>query len=92
MVMQTDNTKQVKRSVGMCLEGTIVSDKMQKTVVVQVERAVKHPKFGKIVTKKKKYKVHDPESLGKIGNFVRIKMSAPISKTKYMVLDAVLRQ
>jgi small subunit ribosomal protein S17 len=91
-MVQKSSEIQVKKSSAMCLEGLVVSDKMEKTIVVQVERSVRHPKYGKIVTMKKKYKVHDPESLGKVGNFVRIKMSAPISKTKNMVLDAVLRQ
>lgn len=89
---QSNNSKKTVKSTSVCLEGTVVSDKMQKTVVVEVERTFRHPIFGKVIKKQKKYKVHDPEELCKLGNFVRIKQVAPISKTKNMVLDKILRQ
>lgn len=89
--MKHNNNAPVTAKKGFYLEGTVVSDKMEKTAVVEVETAYRHPVFGKVVRKKKKYKVHDPESLCKVGNFVKIKLVAPISKTKNMILEKVLR-
>jgi small subunit ribosomal protein S17 len=73
------------------LEGVVVSDKMEKTIVVSVERAFQHPRLGKIVRKSKKYKVHDAQEIASIGDIVQIAESAPISKTKHMVLSRVLK-
>ncbi|MGB0683047.1 MAG: 30S ribosomal protein S17 [Magnetovibrionaceae bacterium] len=64
------------------LQGTVVSDKMDKTVTVLVERKVKHPIYNKIVRKSKKYAAHDPANSHKIGDTVRIRECAPISKRK----------
>lgn len=72
------------------LVGKIVSDKMQKTVVVAVERTVTHPKYGKILRKVTKLHVHDEQELGKIGNVVKIRESRPLSKTKAWVLIEVI--
>lgn len=77
---------------GTSLEGTVTSAKMEKTVVVEVVRTFRHATFGKTIRKSKSYKVHDPQSASKVGDFVRIRKSAPISKTKSMVLDEVLRR
>ena len=70
--------------------GKIVSDKMQKTIVVLVERTVKHPKYGKIMKRRTKSHAHDENQLGKIGNIVKIRESRPISKTKCWVLVEVI--
>ncbi len=64
------------------LKGVVVSDKMQKTVVVEVNRFVKHLKYGKFMKQSKKYKVHDEENVYKIGDKVSIEETAPISKDK----------
>ena len=64
------------------LIGTVVSDKGDKTVVVRVERRVKHPLYGKIIRRSKKYHAHDAENAFRIGEQVRIEECAPISKTK----------
>ena len=77
-------------SKGKMLTGTIVSNKMQKTIVVSVERTVKHPKYGKILRLKTKLHAHDENQIGQIGNVVRIKESRPLSKLKYWVLIEVL--
>ena len=66
--------------------GKVVSDKMQKTIVVAVVRTVTHPKYGKIMRKITKFHVHDEQGLGKIGNVVKIRESRPLSKTKTWVL------
>ena len=64
------------------LTGTIVSDKADKTVVVKVERRVKHPLYGKIIKRSKKYHAHDEGNVFKEGETVRIEECAPISKLK----------
>jgi len=64
------------------LTGTVVSDKTDKTVVVLVERRVKHPLYGKIIKRSKKYHAHDEGNVFKEGQTVRIEECAPISKLK----------
>jgi small subunit ribosomal protein S17 len=72
------------------LTGTVVSDKGDKTVVVRVERRVKHPLYGKIIKLSKKYHAHDAGNAFKAGEQVRIEECAPISKLKtWTVLDRV---
>jgi small subunit ribosomal protein S17 len=64
------------------LTGRIVSDKMNKTVTVLVERRVKHPLYGKIVTRSRKYHAHDEKNEFKAGDTVLIEECRPIAKTK----------
>ena len=64
------------------LTGRVVSDKMNKTVTVLVERRVKHPLYGKIVTRSKKYHAHDEKNEFKAGDMVLIEECRPIAKTK----------
>lgn len=64
------------------LQGTVVSDKGQKTVIVRVERRFKHPLLSKIVRRSKKYHAHDESNEIKVGDIVRIEECAPISKLK----------
>ena len=72
------------------LTGRIVSDKTDKTVVVSVERKVKHPLYGKIMRRSKKYHAHDEGNEYKQGETVRIEETAPISKLKtWKVVDRV---
>ena len=72
------------------LTGLIVSDKGDKTVVVNVERKVKHPLYGKIIRRSKKYHAHDEANAYHTGETVRIEETAPISKLKtWKVLDKV---
>ncbi len=72
------------------LIGTVVSDKTDKTVTVKVERKVKHPLYGKIIRRSKKYHAHDEANEYKPGDTVRIEETRPISKTKtWKVLDRV---
>ncbi|MEK9184003.1 MAG: 30S ribosomal protein S17 [Patescibacteria group bacterium] len=72
------------------LKGTIVSDAMQKTVVVLVNRYFKHPKYGKYIKRSKKYKVHDEKGEYKKGDKVTIQECRPISKDKkFMVLSKI---
>ena len=70
------------------LKGTVASDKMDKTVVVKVDRYVKHAKYGKFYTISKRYKAHDELNTYKVGDVVIIEESRPISKDKnFIVLE-----
>ena len=72
------------------LTGTVVSDKADKTVVVRVERRVKHPLYGKIIKLSKKYHAHDEANAYRAGEQVRIEERAPISKLKtWEVIDRI---
>ncbi len=70
--------------------GIVVSNKMQKTVVVSVENRSAHPKYGKVVVRTKKYKVHDEENQCKEGDRVRILETRPLSRTKRWTLAEIL--
>ena len=73
-------------------QGVIVSDKMQKTVVVQVERTVAHPLYQKVIKRSKKYHAHDEEGQGKVGDIVRIMECRPMSRQKrWRLLEVVGR-
>ncbi len=80
-----------KRGKRKELIGIVVSDKMQKTIVVKVERLVKHPLYKKTIKKFKKYKVHDEENKAKVGDKVRIVETRPLSKEKRWRLVEVLK-
>jgi small subunit ribosomal protein S17 len=72
--------------------GTVVSDKMDKTVVVRIERRYAHPLYGKQVTRSKKYHAHDEENQYHIGDVVRIMETRPLSKLKrWRVVEALER-
>jgi small subunit ribosomal protein S17 len=72
--------------------GLVVSDKMQKTVVVAIERRVPHPVYGKMVTRTKRVKAHDEENTAKTGDTVRIMETRPLSKDKrWRVVEVVER-
>jgi small subunit ribosomal protein S17 len=75
-------TKDTKENNGNILKGVVVSDKMDKTVVVSVSRFMKHPKYGKFYQVNKKYKAHDEENKYKTGDKVEIAETRPISKDK----------
>jgi small subunit ribosomal protein S17 len=70
--------------------GLVVSNKMQKTVVVAVENRAPHPKYKKIVVKTNKYKAHDPENKCQEGDRVRIRETRPLSKTKRWEVTEIL--
>jgi small subunit ribosomal protein S17 len=70
--------------------GEVVSDKMDKTVVVAIENRSPHPKYGKIVVRTKKYKVHDESNQCKIGDRVKIRETRPLSKTKRWTIAEIL--
>lgn len=70
------------------LQGVVVSDKMDKSVVVKVERRVMHPVYKKYIKRSKKYTAHDENNLCKVGDIVQIIESRPLSKTKSWVVVA----
>ena len=79
-----------RRNTRKVREGLVVSDKGDKTVVVNVERKVKHPLYGKIIRRSKKYHAHDESNEFKQGETVRIEETAPISKLKtWKVIERV---
>ncbi|MCD4796635.1 MAG: 30S ribosomal protein S17 [Candidatus Cloacimonetes bacterium] len=72
--------------------GIVVSDKMDKTIVVKVERQYKHPLYKKIVRKHKKFKAHDEKNECNIGDMVLIQESRPISRDKKWVLNKIIER
>lgn len=62
--------------------GTVISDKMEKTVVVAIERRVRHPVYGKMMTRTKKLKAHDEQNSARLGDTVRIMETRPLSRDK----------
>ena len=73
------------------LIGQVVSDKMDKTIVVKTGRTFRHPLFHKTMRTVKKYKVHDEQGQAKVGDVVEFYEGRPLSKTKYMYLGRVVR-
>lgn len=74
------------------MTGTVVSDAMQKTVVVTIEMLVKHPEYGKYVRRRSRFKVHDEKDECKVGDVIRFMETRPLSKQKrWRLLDFVRR-
>lgn len=83
---------QASQPMRRTLEGRVVSDKMEKTVTVLIERKVKHPVIGKVITRSRKYHAHS-EGLGAAaGDLVQIEECAPISKTKAWRVSKVIEK
>ena len=76
------NEQTTERNARKSRTGLVVSDKMEKTVVVAIERRVPHPVYGKMVTRTKRLKAHDEENSAKVGDTVRIVETRPLSKDK----------
>jgi len=83
---------QVKQALKRTLIGKVVSDKMDKTVTVEIERQMKHPLYGKIIKRTKKYHAHDEQNTAKAGDVVEITESRPISKTKSWTVTRVVQE
>lgn len=83
--MSTNENVKIKRSV----TGVVVSDAMDKTIVVKVERKVKHPLYGKYITRSTKLHAHDPENQGNMGDTVTVEECRPYSKSKTWKLVSV---
>jgi small subunit ribosomal protein S17 len=79
----TDMTNtELNRAMRKTRVGRVVSDQMQKTIVVSIERRVAHPVYGKMITRSKNIKAHDEENTAKAGDLVRIAETRPLSKDK----------
>jgi small subunit ribosomal protein S17 len=72
--------------------GTVISNKMDKTIIVSVVRASKHPKYGRIIKQYNKFKAHDQENAAKVDDKVRIRETRPISKDKRFRLIEIIKK
>jgi len=86
---QENTTDELQRRV---LQGTVVSDKMEKTIVVQVLRRYKHPRYRKYVSERLRYKAHDEKNEAKVGDVVRIVSCRPMSRDKRWALQAIVEK
>jgi small subunit ribosomal protein S17 len=76
-------TDEVRQSTRKVKKGVVLSNKMQKTVVVRVERTCRHPRYSKVITRAKKYYAHDESGLLQVGDQVTIMETRPLSKLKH---------
>ena len=89
----SNNSKETSdQKIYKTLIGSVTSDKMDKTIVVTVERVTRHPLYGKVIKLHKKYKAHDEENSAREGDTVRIKECRPMSKQKRFMLDGILER
>lgn len=92
MAEMINDGQETSRGARKTRVGVVVSDKMQKTVVVQIDRRVPHPMYGKMVTRTKTVKAHDEENSARSGDTVRIMETRPLSKDKrWRVVEIVER-
>lgn len=88
----TESQQQVTVRHRRVLTGVVVSDKMEKTVVVQVERKFQHPRYRKYVRERVRYKAHDERNLAKVGDKVNIVEVRPLSREKRWAIRAILEK
>ncbi len=88
----TDNVTEKDQKIIRRLTGRVVSDKMDKSIVVLIERKVKHPMYGKYVTRSTRIHAHDAENSCREGDLVAIVECRPISKTKAWTLNEILER
>ncbi len=74
--------KTIKQKTRRRLSGLVVSTKAIKTAVIRIDRQIAHPKYGKYYTRSKRYKIHDPQGLAKVGDVVEVEETRPLSKEK----------
>ena len=82
----------MERNFRKVREGVVVSDKMTKSIVVEVERKVKHPKYGKFLKKTSRFMAHDENEVSHIGDTVRIMETRPLSKNKRWRLVQIIER
>jgi small subunit ribosomal protein S17 len=92
MAEMTNQQQTTARGARKSRTGLVVSDKMDKTVVVAIERRVPHPVYGKMVTRTKRLKAHDEENSAKVGDTVRIVETRPLSKDKRWRLVEIMQR
>jgi small subunit ribosomal protein S17 len=91
-VQDTAATQELSRGYRKVREGLVVSDKMDKTVVVEVEDRVKHPKYGKVIRRTKRYKAHDGDNACGVGDRVLLMETRPLSATKRWRVSEILEK
>jgi small subunit ribosomal protein S17 len=74
------------------MTGVVTSDKMDKTVVVSIERVTRHPLYGKVIKLRKKYQAHNEDNAAKMGDTVRIRECRPISKNKKFFVEEIVQR
>jgi small subunit ribosomal protein S17 len=84
--------EQIEKKIKRNLQGQVISDKMDKTIVVAVTRKIKHPVYGKYITRITKYHAHDEQNQSKIGDAVIIAETRPIAKTKSWTLVKIVEK
>lgn len=89
---QVQVTKKVVAQHRKKMDGLVVSDRMQKTIVVKVSERVRHPLYGKYVTRVARYQAHDETHQARPGDWVRVVESRPLSRHKRWALQAILRK
>jgi small subunit ribosomal protein S17 len=89
---QVSEETELSRGYRKVREGLVISDKMDKTVVVEVEDRVKHPKYGKVIRRTKKYKAHDGENACGVGDRVLLMETRPLSATKRWRVAEILEK
>ena len=91
--MAETTSPQEKKTTGRkLLIGTVVSNKMKKTIVVEVTRKKSHPLYGRVISIRKKFYAHDEKNEAHVGDFVRLEESRPLSKLKRWTLKEILRK
>jgi small subunit ribosomal protein S17 len=90
--VSTNETQTPVRNERKARSGYVVSDKMDKTIVVELEDRVKHPVYGKVVRRTKKVKAHDENNTAGIGDLVRIMETRPLSATKRWRLVSIIEK
>ncbi len=89
---QMENKQQVRTTRRKVRVGVVVSDKMDKTITVLVTRRMKHPKYGKFITRHKKYMAHDERNEAHVGDTVRIMETRPLSRHKRWRLVEIIER
>ncbi|QJC37375.1 30S ribosomal protein S17 [Enterobacteriaceae endosymbiont of Donacia thalassina] len=74
------------------LKGKVISNKMQKSIIVSINRLIKHPIYGKYINRTTKLHVHDEKNICNVGDFVEIKECRPLSKTKSWILVSIIKK
>lgn len=84
-------TNQNEKKIKKPIVGEVISDKMDKTIVIKVQRTYKEPLLQKVVNSSKKYKVHDEKEQAQVGDIVEVFEGRPMSKTKYLYLSRIVK-
>ena len=92
MTEPTSQAAEPEDKTNRTLVGRVVSDKMEKTVTVLIERKVKHPMYGKVMVRSRKYHAHNEGNLAKAGDLVEIVETRPVSRTKSWAVTNVLQK